>query len=188
MPPKTVTRRGQSKPPSGLKVLIDMANMPERLPETGELYANTGINLRLSKFLKSLNKEQREYLGSPTDREEFRDRYDAFRSAQEVLPMLAKSKISQRGDFDLDAGVMRLPPISVNLYATQGGLLASSGTFINSLEGVPSNRIRSCAVCKLVFWAPRENSECCSEKCRKTFNKRNSRSARKRLQQKKSSK
>src|ERR1035438_9201726 len=117
MSSETVTHRGQSKPPQGLRVLRDVANLPERLPEPVELDADAGINLRLSKILKSLNKKQREYLGSPTNRAEFRDRYDAFRSAQEVLPILAKSR--ERGDFDHEAGVMSLPPISVDRKSTR---------------------------------------------------------------------
>lgn len=187
MSAKPVTRRGQSKAPPRLKILIDAANKRKAFPEPREVLEGAGAEIRLSRLLKSLNKEQREFLGSPTDREQFRDRYDAFRSAQQFLPRLAQPKPDERADFDLEAGVMSLPPISVNLYKTRDGRIAASGTFTDALKGVPLDRIRHCAVCNGVFWASRVNSECCSTKHRKRFNQKNFRKVRKRTRTRKRS-
>jgi hypothetical protein len=42
-----------------------------------------------------------------------------------------------------------------------------------------ANRIRACRICQRIFWAPRAKSECCSQRCRKVYNQRNSRARRK---------
>lgn len=173
MPTQPVTHRGQSKVPPRLKVFIDMANRRKALPDFGEVMAGAGAEIRLSRLLGSLNKEQREFLGSPADQEQFRDRYDSFRSAQVFLPRLAQPKPEERAEFELETGVMSLPPISVNLYTTNDGRIAASGTFVDSLVGVPVDRIRHCAVCNKVFWASRSNSECCCHKHRKAYNQKN---------------
>lgn len=175
MPTKPVTRRGQSKAPPRLKVFIDSANQRELLPDLGEVLAGEGAEIRLSRILKSLNKEQREFLGSPTDRDQFRDRYDALRSAQRFLPRLALPKAEERDEFDLETGVMSLPPVSVNLYIAHDGRMSASGTFLNAIVGVPRDRIRHCAwhKCNNVFWATRVNSECCCQKHRKAYNQKN---------------
>jgi len=50
-----------------------------------------------------------------------------------------------------------------------------------ALAAIPANQrhhIRSCAICRQIFWAARVTSECCSLRCRKTYNQRNSRAHR----------
>lgn len=174
MSAKTVTRRGQSKAPPDLEVLIGVANRLKRLPDAAELFAGKGTEVRLSKLLKSLTKEQREFLGPSTDKFRFRNHYDAFVSAQQYLPLLADLKLNERSDYELNSQFTSLPSAKVDIYI-QDGQLASSGVFITALDRVPANRIRRCAVCSSIFWATRNNSECCSEQHRKRFNKANSR-------------
>lgn len=137
--------------------------------------AGAGAKIRLSRLLGSLNREQREFLGSPIDRNQFRDRYDALRTAQQFLPRLALPKTEERAEFDLEAGVMSLPPVSVNLYIAGDGRMSASGTFLNAIIGVPWDRIRHCAwhKCNNVFWASRVNSECCCQNHRKAYNQKN---------------
>lgn len=49
---------------------------------------------------------------------------------------------------------------------------------ISAIKAVCADRVRQCAICGNPFWALRVNSECCTEKCRKTYNQRNSRAHR----------
>ena len=177
MPVKTVTQRGQSKTSSDLAILIDAANRDQQLPDPKELFSGTKHLFRISKFLKSLSAKTRAFLGEPNNVELFRDRYDALRSAQQILPSLAEE---WPDDEPSGPGFTSLPSVGVNLYI-DNGMIAASGTFLNALQGVRADRIRRCNVCRNIFWAPRVNSECCTEKCRKTYNKRNSRAAQKEL-------
>lgn len=157
-------------------MLIHAANWNQKLPDPKELFSPTGNVLRISDFTKSLSSDMRAFLGDPNNSEEFRDRYDALRSAQEILPSLAL----ERTDYE-PSGFTSMPfSVGVNLYVVDG-LIAASGTFLNALRGVRADRMRLCEVCKRIFWAPRINSECCSEKCRKTYNQRTSRAARKKF-------
>jgi hypothetical protein len=66
---------------------------------------------------------------------------------------------------------------SVDLVVNQDGRIEiSKHPVLDALVGVrAADRIKSCAICKRIFWAPRINSECCSLMCRKTYNQRNSR-------------
>jgi hypothetical protein len=59
----------------------------------------------------------------------------------------------------------------------RGRLALASTRLLDALKGVRADRIRQCAVCARLFWAARTNSECCGLRCRKTFNKRQSRDA-----------
>ena len=169
-----VTMRGQSKPPADLAVLIDAANSVEKLPQySEELFSGDGVAVRNK--LEALGPEARAFLGEPDNAEEFRNSYDALQSAQEILPRLA----TQARD---ESGFISTPfSVPVNLYIDAAGIIGASGTFINALQGVPLDRIAKCAVCPKIFWKPRVNSECCDEKCRKRYNKRNSRAAQKNL-------
>jgi hypothetical protein len=180
MATKRVTERGQSKPSPDLALLIDVANADHKLPELlgGDPGSDPKV-IRLREF-KSLNPEIRAFLGEPRNVEKFQDRYHALRSAQQVLPLLAERW------HDYESSQFTSLPFSlpVNLYV-RDGTVGASGTFLNALRGVRADRIRRCAVCKRVFWASRTNSECCGQKCRKTYNKRNSRAAEKKLRSKK---
>jgi hypothetical protein len=75
---------------------------------------------------------------------------------------------------------------NARLVIDPNGRLALRDALLDALIGVPAERIRSCVVCDRIFWAARINSECCSVRCRKTHNQRNSRKARRILLSKKS--
>ena len=124
------------------------------------------------------------YLGPPSG-VEFTEKYQVLRDAGQVFSALAK-RAARLGEFkDLMIDDADLPGLaypfwmSVKFTVNQDGLLSTSDNpLLDALNGVRADRIRSCAVCKRIFWAPRVNSECCCETCRKTFNQRNSREAR----------
>ena len=180
MSTKPVTKRGQSKAPSDLAVFIDAANWDQKLPDPKALFSDKENAFRTSQFTKLLSAEMLAFLGDPNEAREFRDRYDALRSAQEVLPSLA----DERTEYE-PSGFTSMPfSAGINFY-THDGVIGASGIFVNALRGVRKDRIRRCAVCEETFWARRINSECCTEKCRKTYNQRNSRIARAKVASKK---
>jgi hypothetical protein len=172
---KPVTTRGSSKPSKDLAALIEVANEQRRMPDREELFSATGQVLRFN--ARALSDTARAFLGEPDDVHRFRDRYDALVSAQKILPSLA-----DRND-DFESSGFSVP---VKLYRDQG-VIAASGTFLAALEGTEADRIRRCEICERIFWAPRINSACCTQKCRKNFNKRESRAAQKKLAKKKQS-
>jgi hypothetical protein len=126
------------------------------------------------------------YLGSPTG-PGFTDKYELLREAGHALVAIARHSAGMRERTEYlmvedarYAGAANPVSVSVWLVVDKNGLLSiSDDPLLRALRGVRADRIRSCAVCKRIFWAPRVNSECCGETCRKTFNQRNSREARK---------
>lgn len=76
------------------------------------------------------------------------------------------------------AGTDEKPPViqcKARLVINESGRLALEDALLDALIGAPAERIKTCAICDAIFWAPRVNSECCSLICRKTYNQRNSR-------------
>ena len=71
------------------------------------------------------------------------------------------------------------------LVVDASGRLALRDALLEALIGIPAERIRLCAICDAIFWAPRANSECCNTRCRKVYNQRNSRAARRDLRKRK---
>ncbi len=198
----TVTRRGDSKPTPDLARLIDLVNEERELPDIRELFykedsghergrSRTQRDVWIeicSKIAESLKPSTREFLGEPSNLEKFIDRYGALRSAQQTLPVIAQQRDGEEQcDYDLSGFTSVAFPVDVNFFL-QNGVIAASGTLTNTLVGVRADRIRRCAVCGNFFWARRINSACCSERCRKTYNQRNSRSARRAMSRKRSAK
>ena len=122
--------------------------------------------------------------------------YRALEYARKLLPAIARQKWPlaentskalsyeefqkiQSAQSGLPMGV--LCQASVDLVVDgHGKIELSKNPVLEALVGVRADRIRSCKICKRVFWSPRVNSECCSQRCRKTFNQRSSREARRR--------
>lgn len=134
----------------------------------------------------------RAFLGPPAKLQSFLDRYEQLKSAREVLVGMARwhrlqspahpSKPMDHLVIHDDQLSVDVPhSVGVNLRINEKGVLvlaASGNTLLDALVGVRADRIRSCAICGRIFWARRVNSECCSERCRKTYNQRNTRQAR----------
>jgi hypothetical protein len=211
---KPVTQRGQSKPPKGLARFIELANMKlDRPLDDASLVFDSAVR-DPSKTVKlpdvwegicaetasTLPPEARAFLGPVADVHGFVANYRTLGYARKLLPAIARQKwpvvenskaVSyqefkkiQRARSGLPMGV--LCQASVDLVVDGRGQLGlSQNPVLEALVGVRADRIRSCNICNCVFWAPRVNSECCSEHCRKTYNQRNSRAARRKLLAKK---
>jgi hypothetical protein len=171
-----VTPRGKAKITPALDVMISVANLPDKLPPLVAILGE-GNEVQLKALLKSFSKQQLAFLGSVTEQDVFMDRYSTLQSAQKTLRMLA-----EREDYSF-AGLGCLPPAQVNLYL-DNGLIAASSAFLNEIIGQHPDSFRQCKMCPNMFFAQRTNSQCCSEKCRKRFNKRNSRNASKNRKEK----
>jgi hypothetical protein len=209
---QTVTARGQSEPPADLARFIELVNaerlFERELPDlfladlnddlkmSAEHYNSTSPLDRYHEHCEAasakLSAQTRAYLGPPSD-EEFTEKYHRLRDAGQVLSAIAKcgAGLGERAE-NLMISDARFPGeafpfvVSVNLVVNEDGLLtASDNPLLGALRGVRADRIRSCKVCRRIFWAPRVNSECCCESCRKTYNQRNSREARRKLASKK---
>jgi hypothetical protein len=212
---KPVTQRGQSKPPKGLARFIELANMKlDRPLDDASLVFDSAVR-DPSKTVKlpdvwegicaetasTLPPEARAFLGPAADIHGFVTNYMTLGYARKLLPAIARPKwpvaentskaVSypefkkiQRARSGLPMGV--LCQASVDLVVDGRGQLGlSQNPVLEALVGVRADRIRSCNICNRVFWAPRVNSECCSERCRKTYNQRSSRAARRKLLAKK---
>jgi hypothetical protein len=202
----TVTRRGESKPPRDLARFIELVNM-ERLyeRELDDIQArldaatddpeNAPNSLRnlwvriCGQTAAQLDPETREFLGSPSDFQQFIGKYELLSSAAKVLHSIGKR--NAKGPSGYASKLMIHDPqwpaelpftVSIDLVVDERGRLGvTENPLLKSLVGIPIERIRSCAVCRRFFWAPRVNSECCSGRCRKSYNQRNSREARRKL-------
>ncbi len=192
-----MTNRNQSKPPEALARLIELVNGEPELPDISQLLRDAeeqsdkvqsvGIsNVRIrtcSEVARKLSDAARVYLGPPAQLQDFLDRYGCLYSASQALAALADQNLRKGSSGDYVGGTLAFVdvpfPVGVNFYRNKAGLIAASGTFMNALLGARADHIRRCKVCAKLFWAARQNSECCSEKCRKTFNQRNSRENRK---------
>ena len=196
----TVTERGQSQPPEDLERFIELVNT-ERLYERElddpyqALYAalDDPASARFSESVlwirkceeiaAKLHPETRAFLGPASDLNQFLVRYKLLESAREVLLGLAaryrSGTIARSSEVPIREA--RLPvevpfSVTVNLVVNDKGVVGSSDNpVLRALTGVRADRIRACTICSRIFWAPRVNSECCSEKCRKNYNQRNSR-------------
>jgi len=198
---KTVTERGQSEPPKKLADLIELVNaewpFERELPNMHagfepamEAYSrDTSVSARdlwaktCDEAADALSPDARAFLGPPARLEAFLDKFTLLKSAREVLLGIARR--SRAGSVARSSGVtIRVAEFSVdvpfsafvNLVVNDQGKLAVSTTpVLDALVGVRADRIRLCVICGRIFWAARVNSECCSERCRKTHNKRTSR-------------
>jgi hypothetical protein len=212
---ETVTERGQSRPPKGLARFIELANMKlDRPLDDASLVFDSAVR-DPSKTVKlpdlwvaiceetasTLPPEARAFLGPAADIHRFVANYMTLGYARQLLPAVARQtwpvaentskafsyqefKKIQRARSGLPMGV--LCQASVDLVVDgHGQIELSKNPVLEALVGVRADRIRSCKICKRVFWAPRVNSECCSERCRKTYNQRSSREARRKLVAKK---
>lgn len=198
---QTVTHRGDTKPPTDLARFIELVNaerLYEReLPDAHKtLYAamddpvNASVAPRVlwiqqcAEIASELRPETRAHLGSASNLEQFLERYELLSAAGKILQGIAKRRApgSHGQSNELMVHDTRFPvdvpfTVPIAMVVNGDGLLAvkPENPLVASLVDVPADRIRSCAICGQVFWAPRANSECCSEKCRKTYNQRNSR-------------
>jgi hypothetical protein len=195
---KTVTERGQSKPPQALAGFIELVNV-ERLferelpdPFAAALFdpRNTSMPPRdvyiehCEKAAASLSPETRAFLGPASDLEVFPVKYQLLKSARAVLLGIARR--NEAGSREHSSELMlrdaQFPGVDipfavfVNLVVNEHGEFSiSTPPVLAALIGVRADRIRSCAICGRIFWAPRINSECCRPRCRKTYNQRHSR-------------
>jgi hypothetical protein len=197
---KTVTRRGDSSPPTVLAKFIELLNA-ERLYERemedihGKWNAAMDDSINASKsprflwvrlceeYAKGLQQETRAFLGPVSNLRQFLEAYELLSSAAKVLKSITKAHAAGPPGRASEL-LMRDPlwpidlpfTITVELVVDEQGLLAvTENPLLKALQGVPVERLRSCAICRRYFWALRINSECCSERCRKTYNQRNSR-------------
>lgn len=191
-----MTVRGESKANEDLQRFIDVANTDPRVPDIHELFygaidapgRDESVSERelwvkvCAEIVPTLSPATRGFLGPPEELGQFLNRYALLVSARDVLRGLAdryRSKIARKTfltvydkSFSADLPVS----VTVNLVVNEDGFLSQSDErLLAALVGVRADRIRSCEVCNRLFWAPRVNSECCSERCRKTFNQRTSR-------------
>jgi hypothetical protein len=188
---QTVTFRGQAEPPKDLARFIELVNADSavELPDLLELFAGaTADPVRICRDVaRRFGPKTNDFLGSPESIGPFYSRCLELQSAREALGLLAK----RYRDYSRAAGdvASTLPiPVTARLIVNREGLLELSpdDPVLSALDGIRADRIRSCAVCGRIFWAPRVNSECCEEKCRKTYNQKNSRENRRKLSKKRS--
>jgi hypothetical protein len=199
---ETVTRRGQSKAPIPLAQFIEAANVNpgHEYVDIGELVAavdrdarrrperrNPLLVDRCSALLAELPQPAREFIGRPDDLRVFCQKYRELKLARETLlaiTLQSRKAVSfaEHKAIRQIAGRLRerLPfvSVSVDLVENQRGEIQRVPGLLEALEGTSVDRIRACAICSAIFWATRRNSDCCTEKCRKTYNQRNSREAR----------
>lgn len=196
-----MTHRGDTKPPTDLARFIELVNA-ERLyeRELSDIHkaldaatdepVNASVSLRAKWIRKceeiapQLRPETRAYLGPASDLEHFLERYELLSAAGKVLQGITKRRApgSHGQSHELMIHDTRFPvdvpfTVPIAMAVNADGLLTvvPENLLVASLVDVPVDRIRSCAICRQIFWAPRANSECCSERCRKTYNQRNSR-------------
>jgi hypothetical protein len=185
----TVTSRGQSRPPGEIARLIELVNADRELPDVNELIneahdaSRDALQRIFEERIKILSPATREFLGSPRkDLQRFFRQHELLTSARQVLRTIAARYGSNANNLKVyDPRFSADFPISVtvDLVIDKAGRLAlSDAPLFSALVGIHADRIRACAVCNRVFWAVRVNSECCSERCRKTHNQRNSRRTR----------
>jgi hypothetical protein len=208
---KPVTQRGQSRPPKGLARFIELANMQLDPPlDDASLVFDSAVRdssktVKLRDFwvgiceetASRLPPEARAFLGPAADVHGFVTNYRTLGYARQLLPAIARQKWQvaentskafsyeefkkiQRARSGLPMGV--LCQASVDLVVDGRGQIGlSKNSVLEAMVGVRADRIRACNICQRVFWAPRINSECCSQHCRKTYNQRSSREARRKL-------
>lgn len=181
---KTVTVRGPSEPPEEIARLIELVNADSKLPDVHAMMDNFSTPDRyvteLEESIAGVSPETRAFLGSPRkDLQHFFAQHQLLTSAREVLGSIAERYRSKANDLKVhDPRFSADFPISVTVQLVidkTGRFALSDAPLFSALVGVPADRIRECAVCGRLFWAARTNSECCREKCRKTYNQRNSR-------------
>ncbi len=196
---ETVTHRGEAAAPAALALFIELVNAQGELPDVHDALHNAmdkpensstsprDLWIRIcGQIAAGLSRETRGFLGSAEALPRFLERYALLKSAREVLSGIAER---YRGDPNAHCSSpselmihdeqfsAEVPfSVSVNLVINEHGRLAvSENPILNALRNVRADRIRFCAICSRIFWAPRSNSECCSERCRKTYNQRCSR-------------
>lgn len=198
---QAVTRRGYGRPPKNLARLIELVNA-ERLYEREledvhkKLEAAMGDTKNVStsprdlwirvcgETAAKLRQETRTFLGPVSHLQDFLERYELLNSAANVLQGVTKlGAVGSKGQpselkiRDARWTVDVAFTVPVVMVVDERGQLAikPENPLVEALVGIPVERIRACAICRRLYWAPRINSECCGEKCRKTYNQRNSR-------------
>jgi hypothetical protein len=195
---KTVTHRGQSAPPENLARFIEWANFFRREAAMPEQDRVSPLFILATMRDRRTQDELMERMGT----------IPGF--SQEVLPhVLERWKKSPTFETrvwasqlaELERASQTLEDIAARnrrgtdekpsfiqckarLVVDASGRLALRDTLLDALIGVPAERIKICAICDAIFWAPRVNSECCNTRCRKIYNQRNSRAARRDLRRK----
>ena len=199
---KTVTQRGQSRPPGELARFIEIANLHsgQPLPDPSGVFdavvRDPSKTVKLHDFwvaeckriASQLSPKARAFLGTTADVKKFAANYSILYQATRLLHAIANRKwpetqTSKDVSFEqweaIERARLGLPMCrtSVDLVVDEDGRIKlSKGPVLEALDGErAADRIRSCVICERIFWAPRINSECCSLGCRKTFNMRNSR-------------
>jgi hypothetical protein len=137
-----------------------------------------------------LSAAARRFLGRPAEYQTFLEKWALLKSAGQVLSGIASRYAPAPRPKSPDVTIQdaRFPgrelpfSIDVGLVVNEAGvLIRARNDLLDALIDARADRIRSCVICNRIFWARRINSECCTERCRKTYNQRNSRDARKRL-------
>lgn len=173
----TVTVYKKSRASEALQELIDLVNtfpldfQPPPLYEKAFVAAKASPSKAIQDVWEEVWSEvgalfspaARSFLGRPVkDMPGFVTRYYLLESARTALRDLAEQQ--------------RVTRIGVTLTVDKRGVLEiPRESLLFVLLDVPVVRIKACRICRRIFWAPRINSECCSTKCRKVHNQRQSR-------------
>src|SRR5437867_1613692 len=129
-PAKTVTQRGQSKPPSPeLARYIKLVNGTEDVARIHSWLHDAPRTPPVN----TLKPDLREFLGPTIDLRKFRENCLLLDTANEVLNHIADQR---RLDGD-GSGMLSLP---VNLYTDDEGAIAASGKFLNAVIGAKADR------------------------------------------------
>jgi len=204
-----VTHRGQSAPREALKVLIELVNLEElfdpstTLPNSYHPQSDPSVriyaidwhrerSLQLEhhrKIADTVKPPTREYLG-PVEDMAFQARYRTLLYAGDLLRAIARNqyKSAERLEPLMQADQLPFSIITDLVLDENNKIVLGDNVLLRALLGVPADRIRSCAICRHIFWAARVNSDCCTERCRKTYNQRNSRQSRRELISKRNTK
>jgi hypothetical protein len=198
---KTVTR-GQSAPPESLAQFIKWANYFRReaaMPGEDQLsplyilatMTERRIEEELIKRMGPLPGFSEEVRPDTLERWKKHPNFEAKVWAARQIELerasqtLADIAARNRAGTDQKSSIIQC---KARLVVDESGRLVLSDALLDALIGVPAERIKTCAICEAIFWAPRVNSECCSLKCRKTYNQRNSRKNRRYKSRKKKGK
>lgn len=110
------------------------------------------------------------------------DRYKRVRFIKETLLRLAFiGRNFESADKKIrQTGLINSGSFFPLLYVDENGILKrEKNKLVESLDGLDIRRIRTCAICKNLFWAQRLDRQCCGKKCADRYNQRLSRDRKK---------
>jgi hypothetical protein len=135
-------------------------------------------------YLARRSPEVQRLLGVPETPASFWEKWDQLNSATQAICQVARPRWDTKGNYITEPGKRlfggALLKVSVHIIVKdgKGAFDVEENPVLKALIGTNLGHIRSCIVCNKIFWAPRDNSLCCSLKCSRIHHQRTSRDAR----------